>query len=193
MKKMKFYIPNKKSDETIVLMVRRHPFILLLETGLWLAALLVVPLLLTVLPAQMSLILLHPVFFPIFVIFGSMGYLLIILIILNRFVDYYLDVWIVTNYRILNTEQRQLFSRIIAEHDIDKIQDVAAEIIGMLPTFLNYGDVHVQTAAEKSFFTFEQVPDPIKIKQTIASLCEYRKKTMPPAPAAENHAAVQAP
>lgn len=91
------------------------------------------------------------------------------------FVDYFLDVWIVTNERILNIEQNQIFSRVVAEHELSKIQDVACEVHGMLPTFFNYGDVHIQTAAETQRFVFRQVPRPLDVKREITGLCEKRK------------------
>jgi len=115
-------------------------------------------------------------------IFLGIYYLFIWLFILNNFVDYFLDVWIVTNERIIDIEQRQLFSRVISEQELSKIQDVTAEINGVIPTFLNYGDVYVQTAAEKGRFIFRQVPNPLEIKRKITTLCEFVKKSVAQTP-----------
>lgn len=91
------------------------------------------------------------------------------------FIDYYLDVWIITNMRILDIEQKGLFNREIAECHISKIQDLTVEIKGMIPTFFNYGDLHIQTAAEKREFSFKDVEDPNEIKNVI--LEQYNKLT----------------
>ena len=81
-----------------------------------------------------------------------------------------------TNERIISSEQKQLFSRTIAEHDLSKIQDITAEIRGFFPTFLDYGEVFIQTAAEKQRFIFKQVPHPQDVKRKITELCEYKKR-----------------
>lgn len=90
------------------------------------------------------------------------------------FVDYFLDVWIVTDMRILDVEQRGLFNREISECYLSKIQDVTVETKGIMSTFLNFGDLHIQTAAEKREFVFQQIADPNKVKNII--LDQYNKQ-----------------
>lgn len=85
-------------------------------------------------------------------------------------IDYYFDVWIVTNKRVVNVEQKGLFSREVSELEFEKIQDVTTEVLGIIPTFLNYGNVCIQTAGEKEHFTFADVADPYRIKDLIMNL-----------------------
>jgi uncharacterized membrane protein YdbT with pleckstrin-like domain len=85
-------------------------------------------------------------------------------------VDYYLDTWIITDRKIVNIEQKGLFSRTTSELAMDKIQDITTEVTGMFPTLVNYGDVFVQTAAEKERFIFRKVSNPYKIKDLLMSL-----------------------
>jgi len=82
-------------------------------------------------------------------------------------IDYYLDVWVITTERIINIEQKGLFVRHVSELKLVKIQDVTTEVEGFLPTLLNYGDVHIQTAADQVRFIFRSVPDPYHIKSEI--------------------------
>jgi uncharacterized membrane protein YdbT with pleckstrin-like domain len=82
-------------------------------------------------------------------------------------IDYYFDVWIVTNERVINIEQKGLFVRDVSELQFSRIQDVTSEVRGMIPTMLNFGDVEVQTAAEEERFLFRQVPDPYRIKDLL--------------------------
>lgn len=92
-------------------------------------------------------------------------------------IDYYFDVWIVTNERIVNVEQKGLFFRSISELKLENIQDVTVEVSGIIPTFLNYGDLFIQTAAEKERFVFKHVPNPYAIKDLIMNLQKnYEKK-----------------
>ncbi|HOF42635.1 MAG TPA: PH domain-containing protein [Candidatus Moranbacteria bacterium] len=85
-------------------------------------------------------------------------------------IDYYFDIWIVTSERIINVEQKGLFTRKASELRIAKIQDVTTEVSGFLPTIFNYGDVKVQTAGEENEFLFRTVPDPYEIKGLIMKL-----------------------
>lgn len=84
-------------------------------------------------------------------------------------IDYYFDVWVVTTERIVNIEQKGMFSRTISELSYGKIQDVTTEVIGFLPSMLNYGNVYVQTAAETERFMFRTVSDPYTIKNIITA------------------------
>jgi uncharacterized membrane protein YdbT with pleckstrin-like domain len=91
-------------------------------------------------------------------------------------VDFYLDTWIITDKRIINIEQKGLFSRVNSELALDKIQDVTTDVTGLFPTLLNYGDVFVQTAAEKERFIFRKVPNPYKIKDLLMKLQKEKEK-----------------
>lgn len=85
----------------------------------------------------------------------------------HAFVDYHLDLWILTDQRIIDIEQKGLFDRVIAELNIMKVQDVTAEVHGHIPTFFDYGDVYIQTAAEQQRFSFQKVPHPEEIARLI--------------------------
>jgi hypothetical protein len=86
-------------------------------------------------------------------------------------------VWIVTNERIVNIEQLGLFSRDVSELELENVQDMTVEVLGIIPTFLNYGNLYVQTAAEKERFVFRHVPNPYAIKDLVMNLQKsYEKK-----------------
>lgn len=108
----------------------------------------------------------------IFVILGSIYYLYILLFLYHAWVDYYLDLWIITNERIISIEQRGLFKRITSELRIHRIQDVTSEVHGFLPTIFKYGDVHVQTASSEDRFNLLEVPHPDEIARKIMALQE---------------------
>ncbi len=82
-------------------------------------------------------------------------------------INYYLDIWIITDERIVNIEQKGLFLREASDLEFSKIQDVTTEVVGLIPTILNYGDVYIQTAGEVERFKFRQVPDPYALKSLI--------------------------
>lgn len=102
-------------------------------------------------------------------------YLFSTLLFLTLFVDYFLDVWVVTNERIIDIRQEGIFSRTVAETRFYLVQDVTSERKGVFQTIFNYGNVYVQTAAEKGRFVFENVPNPFSIAQKIMTLVEKDK------------------
>jgi len=44
-------------------------------------------------------------------------------------------------------------------------------------TFLDYGNVHIQTAGERTRFIFKNVPQPERVKEQIIALIESAKKS----------------
>jgi uncharacterized membrane protein YdbT with pleckstrin-like domain len=98
-----------------------------------------------------------------------------------QWLDFYLDVWILTNQRIINIELKGLFSRTVAELDISQIEDVTTETKGFFATMFNMGDVYVQTAGEQPRFVFRQVPNPNEIRTKIVELrSPDRREPTPP-------------
>lgn len=85
--------------------------------------------------------------------------------------DFYLDAWVVTDQRIIAVEQKGLFSRTVSECNLGKIQDITTDVHGIIPTFLNYGNVNVRTASEQESFIFKQVWNPNAVKDEITAAC----------------------
>ncbi|MDP3953649.1 MAG: PH domain-containing protein [bacterium] len=84
--------------------------------------------------------------------------------------NYYLDVWIVTNMRIVDIEQFGLFSRDVSEFRLDRIQDVTVEVKGVVPTLLGFGTIQVQTAGMSREFFIYDVENPYQVKDRIIKL-----------------------
>jgi hypothetical protein len=87
-----------------------------------------------------------------------------------------LDVWIITNERIIDIQQKGFFSRVISEQRHYRIQDVTSEVNGIIATVLKYGNVYVQTAGSKQRFFFHEVPNPEEVRNTIIRLAERSKR-----------------
>ena len=86
--------------------------------------------------------------------------------------DYYLDVWVVTDHRLVFIELHGLFSRVVSSVTLANIQDITVEIHGLLPTLLKFGEVEIQSAGAGQPFVFKQVPRPHEIKDTILKVRE---------------------
>ncbi len=91
--------------------------------------------------------------------------------ILSLFViwtNYWLDMWIVTNKRIVHVDQKTLFSRTVIATRIDRVQDVKAKVSGIIETMLGFGDLQVQTAGASSANMFiSGIPDPNNVRREI--------------------------
>jgi len=82
-------------------------------------------------------------------------------------IDYYLDIWILTNKRIVDVEQLSLFSRKVSSIRLDRIQDVQVEVIGIVNTFLKIGNIRVMTAAESNDLVIRTAGNPELVKEEI--------------------------
>ena len=92
-------------------------------------------------------------------------------------VEYYLDVWIITTDRIIDIDQKSLFYREISEFALENIQDITVDIPGPLATFLKYGNITIQTAGETSF-AIKQAPDVYKVKDLILDYSRLNQKNV---------------
>jgi uncharacterized membrane protein YdbT with pleckstrin-like domain len=88
--------------------------------------------------------------------------------------DFYLDMWIVTNKRVIDINQKGLFNREMATVRIEHIQDVKIEVSGIIPTFLQLGNIHLQTAGEIREFSLDSAYKPEIAKQVINRLIDEK-------------------
>ena len=117
-----------------------------------------------------------------FVFLGIMLFLWTSLFI--TWMNYYLDVWVLTEGRVFDIEQHGLFSRDVSEIRLDRIQDITAEVHGVIPTMLNFGHVRVQTAGSDGEFIIRNVPNPYAVRDKISEAVdsafpERRARTAP--------------
>ena len=163
-----YHFDGQKKGEEILLVAHRHWFNILIQF------IIVFCMLLLIIFGYASLLFFFPAaqetYFGILNFFTSLFLMLLWIFSFLIWIDYYLDVWIITDRRIINVEQKGLFSREVSELEHIRVQDVTTDVKGFFPTLLNYGDVFIQTAAEKERFQFESVPNPYAIKDLVMKL-----------------------
>lgn len=153
------------SDEKILLIVHKHWFVML-GTVVSGAVLLAFPFVIKALLPFIAKILDPRLLSPLENLFLSLYGMVLLLFLFLAWMDYYLDMWIVTTHRIIDVEQLGLFSRQISEIPLEHIQDVTLEVRGIIPTFLKFGTIRIQTAGEREF-TMHMVPRLYEIKDAI--------------------------
>lgn len=116
--------------------------------------------------------LLGPIAYPLTILAGSAFALYALMFFYIQFIDYYLDLWIVTNDRIIDTEQKGLFARTVTELELFQVQDVTTHVKGLFGTIFKYGDLVIATASNTSTIIFHDIPNPDFIRQELVRLAE---------------------
>lgn len=104
--------------------------------------------------------------YPLVLFMSALYWLFLLGLFYVEWIDYWFDVWIITNMRVIAIDQRGLFRRETSEFFTDHVQDITVEVPGFMGTFLKFGTITVQTAGERSF-TADSMPNPNFIKQCI--------------------------
>ena len=159
-------------DEQTTLMVRKHWFILLSRT-LAFGLLFYLPFLLydaishqTAITVALNLtpITLSP---ELLSFLGTAWALFVWIKLFGFWTDYSLDLWIVTDKRVIAIDQIRFFNRRMAIFRMERIQDVAVHVHGPIETILNFGDLHVETAGADENFIMHNLPNPARVKDAI--------------------------
>lgn len=127
-----------------------------------------------------------PLFFPSFPLFQILPtrfkliaipiwYLLAFAFFLENFLNWYFNVYLLTSERIVDIDFYSLIYKEISDARIEKIQDVTYSMGGLIRTLFNYGDILVQTAAERTVFEFEAIPKPAWVVQKINEVIERKQ------------------
>lgn len=162
--------------EKIIQIIRRDGFILFKKVVLTAVLVglpgLVVAMILSLYPNLWD----GPISYPLIVLAVSAYALFVWLFAFFSFIDYYLDLWVITDQRIIDVRQEGFFSRTVAEVKLFQIQDVTSEQEGVFQFVFRFGNVYVQTAAEVGRFIFLQIPNPEKVRDIIIKLAEQDKE-----------------
>jgi hypothetical protein len=159
-----------EADEVVLRVVRRHWFYIVVNV-LPLVLALALPLILLFFGASYipdALASFATNFIPHLMFLYTAWVLGIWMTLASLWTDYYLDIWCITNKRIIKIDQVALFRRKTGSFRLERMQDVNVEVNGILATLLDYGSVHVQTAsADLEEFKAIFLPKPQEIKSII--------------------------
>ena len=156
--------------ERVILVLRRHWFVFFKKVLVFLIWNLAPVIIYAILNNFYPEIIVSENSMALLLLLGSGFYLFLWLTLFYTFTDYYLDMWVVTNQEIIDVKQKGLFHRVVVKQPLSRIQDVEAKSQGFSQTFLNYGEVKIQTAGAEGKFVFEEIPNPYKIADKINDL-----------------------
>lgn len=162
-KPFRTFFSSQQSEEQIILVLRKHPItqIKWLVTAVVLAF---VPFLFN----SVSLLGFLP---PNYQFAGLiLWYLLLTGFIFESFLTWFFNVYIITDERIIDVDFLSLIYRNVSSAKIDNIEDVTATTGGAIRAMFDFGNVQIQTAAEKREFEFEDVPHPNRVTKLLNEL-----------------------
>lgn len=157
---------GQEEGETVILLLRRHPFVILIRLFVYFLFALVPIIFIKVFPV----LIIDPDISPIFLFLSSLWYLFLWSMAFYSLTMYTLDVWILTDKRIIDSTQHGFFNRTVSELYISRIQDISVNTAGVIPTVLKFGDLYIQTAGTEERFKFLQIPKPEEVKDKIMRL-----------------------
>lgn len=171
--------PGQRPEEKVQIVIRRHE-IILLPAVISVAMLAIFPQIFYMLiaPSMMPFLLEAP-YRDIFFLATTVYYGFLWIGSFVAWSDYYLDIWILTDQRIIDVEQKGFFHRVVSEVDLKRVQDISSSVTGLIPSFFGFGNIMIQTAAEMNKFTMENIPHPVTIRRQITELAKKAQENIP--------------
>ena len=103
-------------------------------------------------------------------------YVIIFGYLLSVSINWYFNLFIITNKKIVDMDVRGLLYKNISEAALRNIEDVTSTVKGTLGTIFNVGEVFLQTAGEEKEFEFNYVDNPSEIRDIISDLVSNLKE-----------------
>lgn len=100
---------------------------------------------------------LFPVLWLIFGV-GSLGY---------HFIDWYFDVWLLTNMGVIDIERNGLFDVNSTRIDYHMIEGISYQISGIIRTIFSYGDITIDKLGNKTSVILRDAASPKKLERTV--------------------------
>ena len=97
-------------------------------------------------------------------------YLVTMAFILESFLSWYFNAYIITDERIIDIDFYSLIYKEVSETKIENIQDVTYKVGGAIRALFNFGTVYIQTASEVPEFEFDDVPNPSQVAKILNRL-----------------------
>lgn len=163
--------PGQQDGEEVLVEMRQHWMVFLQKLAVWLIFAFILVLSDWAINKYAPILGTYP-YINYVNLFRSVYLMFLVLGLLILWVMYYLNVQLVTNQRVVDITQTSLLHHTISELHLSRIEDVTAEVNGIFPTLLDYGNVYIQTAGETERFVFSDVPNPTSVEKLILDLYE---------------------
>lgn len=85
----------------------------------------------------------------------------------SAFTRYFLNLWVLTNKRIVDIKQHGYFNREVSSLLLNRVQDVTTDVNGPLISLLGIGNITVQSAGAVDEFHMNGIPRPEEMRDII--------------------------
>lgn len=162
---------GKKESEDILVFTRRHWIVLIrpMMTGIFASLL---PFLIIIVSAPF---LIKNNLASIFTLVWSIYIMILWVYTFHALTMHTLDTWIVTSERIIDISQIGFFQRKVSELHLSSIEDISVHINGVLQSYFDFGNLEIQTAGSSQRFLFEEIPEPLNVKDKIMTAAMIHK------------------
>ena len=152
-------------DEQIIKVFRKHWFIFLLDVLLVILAALI-PFAVYFLPKEWTQLIksITPFLSTLYLAWS----VILFFGILVMATTYFFDIWVLTNKRLIDVDQINLFKRDISEIRLEHIVDLNIKIFGIINTFLKIGTVEVESSGAVKEFSLRNIADPEQARADIS-------------------------
>lgn len=159
---------HQEKDEEIILFTRRHfvtnlPWIIITFIALF------IPLLFSPILRLLKLSQFSPSL-SVAIILSCFYYLMVFGFAFYNFLDWFYNIGIVTQKRILDIDFMHLSYIDIAITQLPEVEDVVHRQKGFFASFFDYGDVIAHTVPGKENFVFERIPHPTLVVDIMSKL-----------------------
>lgn len=157
MKKKKLVFHGQRDDELVVAVFHKY----------WISFVKPVAIFLPIFGLSLVFLYYQGVLGTGFLVIGYILFLFAMSYLLYYFVLWRWDVYILTNKRVINFDQKTLFHRVVSEAELANIQDTTYEIKGIWQTIFNFGQVNILTASSGDNIIFKDVETPQAVQDLI--------------------------
>jgi hypothetical protein len=166
---------SQSADETVHFLLRKHP---ITNLGWILSSILLVffPLFLMVVFSSFNINTFKYIDADIQIMGLLIWYMLTMFMTFESFLIWYFNVYIITDKRLIDIDFSGLWRKRISETSLGQIEDATYQTHKFWHILFDYGDIEVQTAAEKTEFEFSSIPKPSIVHDKFTDLVEAFKK-----------------
>jgi len=94
----------------------------------------------------------------------------------SAFMHYFLDIWIITNKRIIDVEQHDFFQREVTSLFLDRVEDVTMDVTGFFHTLFGFGNLMVQSAGAADRTELPGISNPKHVRDLLMKEIEKFEK-----------------
>lgn len=162
---------GQDDKEDIILLVRKHPAVLIPKAILFLfilfSPLFLFPILNSVLGGNNIALWLG---------FSILMFVVAITVAVDTYFKWFYTVNIITDERVLDVDFNNILYHQFVDAQLERIEEVSHKPAGVFSSIFDYGDVYIQTAGAKPEIIFNSVPRPRDVHDTLSDLLELKQE-----------------